>query len=708
MTLAATWGVRVASEAVSNEAKSVDRPANRLAREKSPYLLQHARNPVDWYPWGEEAFAKARAEGKPIFLSIGYSTCHWCHVMEREVFEDPAAGAYLKEHFVSIKVDREERPDVDRLYMAFVQATTGGGGWPLNVFLTPDLKPFFGGTYFPPEPRQGRPSFGQLTGRVVELWKERRTDIEASAEELTERLREMARHEAGNAYPAGMRELHGAGQTFLHEYDPVNGGFGNAPKFPRPSVPLFLLRYARRFSDETAKQAVFHTGERMAAGGIHDQLGDGFARYSVDEHWLVPHFEKMLYDNAQLLHLYVDSYLAGAGEGAARVARGIVRYVLRDMTDPEGGFLSAEDADSEGHEGKFHCWTLAEVKSVLSPEEAAVAIRHYGITESGNFEDHSHPKPLKDLNVLSVVSPVEGEKDRALLESARIKLMTVRDRRVRPHRDDKVLISWNGMMLGALARASVVLDEPEYRAAAERNVAFIRNRMWEAGTKTLHHRWRDGERDTVQLLDAYANLLGGLVDLYEATVDPRHLEFAVAVAESMMARFYDRESGGFWQTGVDTPHLLVRSKEDYDGAEPSGNSVAALALARLSVICGRPEWREAAEKTVRLFAQKLHQMPQAVPHLLLALDFLQQEPKRVVLVGDWSCGSTAALLKAAHGVFEPNRVILGNLGPVESFARTLPVNEEFTRAFCCTGNACQPPTRDRAVVRAFLEQRETM
>jgi uncharacterized protein YyaL (SSP411 family) len=691
---------------VSDDKKPEARPANRLVREKSPYLLQHAHNPVDWYPWGDEAFARAKAEGKPIFLSIGYSTCHWCHVMEREVFEDPAAGAFLKEHFISIKVDREERPDVDRLYMGFVQATTGGGGWPLNVFLTPDLKPFYGGTYFPPVPRQGRPSFSQLTGRVVELWKDRRGDIEASADELTGRLKAMAEHDAGNAFPAGQRELHGAGQAFLHEYDPVHGGFGGAPKFPRPSQPLFLLRYARRFADDTARKAVFHTCERMAAGGIYDQLGDGFSRYSVDERWLVPHFEKMLYDNAQLLQLYLDAHLAGAGEGAANVARGIVRYVLRDMTSEEGGFFSAEDADSEGHEGKFHCWTLAEVKSVLDPAEAAVVIRHHGITEAGNFEDHSHPQPLKQLNVLSVAAPVEGSSDRALLESARAKLIEVRNRRVRPHRDDKVLVSWNGMMLGALARASVILDAPGCRAAAERNAAFIRTRMWDPVTRTLHHRWRDGERDTVQLLDGYANLLGGMVDLYEATLDPRHLEFAVAVAESMMTRFYDREAGGFWQSGADTPHLLVRSKDDYDGAEPSGNSVAALALARLSVICSRKEWREAAEKTVRLFAQKLHQMPHAVPHLLLALDFLQQEPKRVVLVGDWTCGSTESLLKAAHSVFEPNRVILGNHGPVEAFARTLPVNEEYTRAFCCTGDACLPPTRDRKLVKEFLERRE--
>ncbi len=690
---------------MSTDNEKSKQPANRLAAEKSPYLLQHARNPVDWYPWGDEAFARAKAESKPIFLSIGYSTCHWCHVMEREVFEDAATGAFLKEHFISIKVDREERPDVDRIYMSFVQVTTGSGGWPLNVFLTPELKPFYGGTYFPPEPRHGRPSFRQLLDRIVELWSQRRADIEQSASELTGRLRSMAEHDPANAFPAGQRELHGAGQSILHEFDPVHGGFGGAPKFPRPSQPLFLLRYADRFADASARDAVILTCDRMAAGGMYDQLADGFARYSVDDRWLVPHFEKMLYDNAQLLQLYLDVHTLSGDGRHADVARGIVRYVLRDMTSPEGGFYSAEDADSEGHEGKFCCWTLDEVKALLTAAEATVAIRYFGITAAGNFVDHSHPKPLTGQNVLSISDPKLTEAEKILLTSARAKMLAVRERRVRPHRDDKVLVSWNGMMLGALARAGVILEEPTFLAAAVRNAEFIEKRMWDAGTRTLHSRWRDGQRDQVQILDAYANLLAGLTDLYEATLDPRRLQFALGVAEAMMTRFYDSAAGGFWQSASDTPHLLLRSKEDYDGAEPSGNSVAALALLRLSAICGRKDWHAAAEKTVRLFAQKLHQMPQAVPHLSMALDFLQQEPKRVVLVGDWTCGSTASLLLTSHRVFEPNRVILGNHGPVEEFARTLPVNEEFTRAFCCTGQACEAPTRDRKVVRAFLERR---
>jgi uncharacterized protein YyaL (SSP411 family) len=687
----------------TNATAGTPKHTNRLAQEKSPYLLQHQHNPVDWFPWGDAAFEKARKEDKPILLSIGYSTCHWCHVMERESFEDEATAKILNQHFVSIKVDREERPDVDKIYMTFVQATTGGGGWPLNVFLTPDLKPFHGGTYWPPEAKFGRPSFKQVLARVAELWKEKRSDLVESANDITGKLRSMAEHDAHNAFPAGERELHGAGQSFLHEYDSRHGGFGNAPKFPRPSQPLMLLRYAKRFGDAEAIKAVLHTCDAMAAGGMYDQLGGGFARYSVDEKWLVPHFEKMLYDQAQLVQLYLDVHLASGEARHAAVARDVIRYVLSDMTHPEGGFYSAEDADSEGHEGKFYCWTKDEVAKLLPPDEEKVAIRYFGITGSGNFEDHSHPKPLKKQNVLSIAEPKLGEAEKALLESAKQKLLAERAKRVRPHLDDKILASWNGMMLGAVARASVVLGDEDFKVAAEKNVAFIKTKLWDADKKSLANRWRDGHRDDVQLLDGYANLLAGVVDLYEATVDPRHLEFAVELTEAMLARFYDKDTGGFWQTTADAPHLLLRTKEDYDGAEPSGNSVAALALLKLAAICDHKDWREAAEKTIRLFAQKLHQMPQAVPHLLLALDFAVQEPKRIALVGDFSCGSTASLLRASHSVFAPHKVVLGNAGPVEEFTRTLPVNEEFTQAFCCTGSACQPPTRDKEKIREFLK-----
>jgi len=687
---------------VTNAPAVSPKHTNRLSQEKSPYLLQHAHNPVDWYPWGDAAFEKARREDKPILLSIGYSTCHWCHVMERESFEDEPTAAVLNRHFVAIKLDREERPDIDRIYMTFVQMTTGGGGWPLNVFLTPDLKPFYGGTYWPPQPKHGRPAFTQVLERVSELWKEKRADITESAEDITARLKSMADYDAHNAFPAGERELHGAGQSFLHEYDPRHGGFGGAPKFPRPSQPLFLLRYARRFGDADALKAVLQTCDAMAAGGMCDQLGGGFARYSVDEKWLVPHFEKMLYDQAQLLQLYLDAHLASGEARHADVARDIIRYVARDLTHPEGGFYSAEDADSEGKEGKFYCWTHEELSRLLTVEEFNVTTRYFGVTRGGNFVDHSDPDPLPNQNVLSLADPKLDEADHALLASAKAKMFAERAKRVRPHLDDKVLSSWNGMMLGAVARAYAILGDEEFKTLAERNLTFLQANLWDASAKSLSLRWRDGERDQVQILDGYANLLAGVTDLYEATLDPRHLEFAVQLAEAMIARFFDPEAGGFWQTSADVPHLLVRGKEDYDGAEPSGNSVAALVLLKLAAICDRKDWREVAEKTIRLFAQRLHQMPQAVPHLLLALDFALQEPKRVALVGDFTCGSTTALLRAAHGVFAPHKVVLGNAGPVEEFTRKLPVNQEFTQAFCCTGSACLPPTRDRQKVKEFL------
>src|SRR2546423_1652407 len=424
---------------------------NRLAREKSPYLLQHQYNPVDWHAWGEEAFSKARNENNPLFLSIGYSTCHWCHVMERESFESEETAKFLNEHFVSIKVDREERPDVDKIYMTFVQSSTGQGGWPLNVFLTPDLKPFFGGTYFPPDDRHGRSSFVQVLKQIQKLWETRHGDLTDSANQMHARLQEAATSGAVSNLLLTTEAIRKAGAMFKESYDPRHGGFGGAPKFPQPSQPQFLLRYARRFRDQDAIRMVLHTCDRMAAGGIHDQLGGGFARYSVDAEWLVPHFEKMLYDNAQLAQLYLDAYLVSGDARHADIARDILAYVLRDMSHPEGGFYSAEDADSEGHEGKFYCWTRGEVAKLLTPDEFKAATHYFGITEKGNFTDHSHPHPLPNQNVLNIVEPTLSDSAKALLTSAKAKMLAVRAKRVRPHLDDKVLASWNGLMLGAMA-----------------------------------------------------------------------------------------------------------------------------------------------------------------------------------------------------------------------------------------------------------------
>ena len=676
---------------------------NRLVREKSPYLLQHQYNPVDWHAWGEEAFAKARAENKPIFLSIGYSTCHWCHVMERESFENAQTAAYLNEHFVSIKVDREERPDVDKIYMTFVQSTSGGGGWPLSCFLTPDLKPFFGGTYFPPESKYGRASFLDVLKQIVKLWESRRDDLAESANQLHEKLEEIATTPGAGGLLLTPAVLTNAAALLKRMYDPRNGGFGDAPKFPQPSQPIFLLRYGTRFKDEEAVRMVLHTCERMAAGGIHDQLGGGFARYSVDAQWLVPHFEKMLYDNAQLANLYLDAFLASGDARHADTARDILDYVLRDMTHPEGGFYSAEDADSEGKEGKFYCWTRAEMSQLLTPEEFNVATLYFGVTEQGNFTDHSDPHPLPNQNVLSVVEKLDAS-DEPLLTSAKKKMFAARAKRVRPHLDDKVLASWNGQMLGAMARAGVVLGDEKYLAAAEKNAAFLRARLWDAKTGTLFHRWRDGERDSVQLQQAYAFLLAGMIELYEATLEPGHLDFAIALADGMMARFYDQDAGGFWQSAA-ASDLIMRVKEDYDGAEPSGNSVAVLALLKLGAITDRADYKEAAQKTFRLFGERLQNFPQAMPHMLLAFDFSLEEPKRVVITGDPTGPETRALLRAAHGVYQPGKVVLGTAGAVEEFAKTLPSKDGAT-VYLCTGTACQPPTREAEEIKKMLGKNE--
>jgi uncharacterized protein YyaL (SSP411 family) len=676
---------------------------NRLAREKSPYLLQHQHNPVDWYAWGDEAFAKARGENKPIFLSIGYSTCHWCHVMERESFESEDIGKYLNEHFVAIKVDREERPDVDKIYMTFVQATAGQGGWPLNVFITPDLKPFYGGTYFPPDNRHGRPSFLQALQNIQHLWETRREDLTNSAVHIHEKLEEaaVASNTASNLLLSADTLRH-AGSLFKGTYDPRHGGFGGAPKFPQPSQPRFLLEYARHFKDDEAIRMVLHTCDRMAAGGIHDQLGGGFARYSVDAEWLVPHFEKMLYDNAQLTQLYLDAYLISGDARHAEVARDILAYVLRDMTHPDGGFYSAEDADSEGQEGKFYCWTREELAKLLTPEEFKVAVHYFGITEKGNFTDHSHPHPLPNLNVLSIVEPKLTDPARALLASAKAKMLAVRAKRVRPHLDDKVLASWNGLMLGAMARAYSVLGDEAYRAAAQKNLAFLQTKLWDAKSKTLYHRWRDGERDNVQLLEGYAFLLSGVIDWYEATLEPKHLDFAIALAEVMLAKFYDTENGGFWQSPAGTKDLILRVKEDYDGAEPSGNSVAILALLKLGKITERKPYTEAAEKSLRLFASRLQQLPQAVPCMLQGLAFSLEEPRRAVVAGDPADPKTQTLLQAIHAVYQPHKVVLGNAGAVEEFARTLPA-KGGPLLYLCTGTACLPPTANPTKVKEMIK-----
>jgi len=675
---------------------------NRLANEKSPYLLQHAHNPVDWYPWGEEAFEKARKENKPIFLSVGYSTCHWCHVMERESFEKEEIGEYLNEHFVSIKVDREERPDVDNIYMTYVQATTGSGGWPMSVFLTPDRKPFYGGTYFPPESKFGRPGFLELLQRINELWTTRNDEILASADKMLAQIESHMAKESEQKPKLNPDILREAVMQMKRGYDPVNGGFGQAPKFPTPAVPIFVLRYGVRHNDQELIGMIKKTGDKMAAGGIYDHLGGGFSRYSVDASWLVPHFEKMLYDNAQLLDLYLDLFQVTGERRYAEVAHDIIRYLLNDMTNEGGGFYSAEDADSEGYEGKFYVWTQPELENLLSPEEYKVVARYYGVTAKGNFEDHSHPNPIPNQNVLSIVDPKLSDSERELLKSANVKIITERATRIRPHLDDKVLASWNGLMLGPVARAAVVLKEPTYRTVAEKNLAFLKSNLWDEKSKTLFHRWRDGERDKVQLLDGYSYLLNGIIELYETTLKTAHLEFAIQLADAMINRFYDSENGGFWQATSDADDLIIRVKEDYDGAQPSGNSVAILALLKLADITGQERFRDAGQKSLQFFADRMDRSPYGAAYMLQALDYWLDEPSRVVISGDAGGKKVTDLLYAVYSVYQPTKVVLSNSGPVEELARNIKDRDE-PEAYICTGQTCKPPTSDPVQIQQMLK-----
>lgn len=674
-------------------------PPNRLAKEKSPYLLQHAHNPVDWFPWGPEAFDAARQANKPILLSIGYSTCHWCHVMERESFTDPIIGAFLSKHFVSVKLDREERPDVDKIYMTAAQAMSLGGGWPLNVFLTPDLHPFYAGTYFPPRPLQGRPSFLQVLEHIASAWEKNMGQMKADAAGITAQLKHYITLEPDPALVLSKSILDRAAELFKKEYDPVNGGFGGAPKFPRPSQPAFLLAHAVHNGDPEGIDMVAKTCAAMRRGGIYDHLGGGFARYSVDSKWLVPHFEKMLYDNAQLIHLFLDVHLVTRHPDPLAVASETANYVLRDMTSPEGGFYSAEDADSEGKEGKFYCWTMAELRSILAPGEADILVRHFGVTEGGNFLDHSDPDPLPGQNVLSIVESNFSETERQSLAAGVAKLRSHRATRVRPHRDDKILASWNGMMLGALARMAAVTGSDIFLQAALRNARFIQAQLWDAASATLHNRWREGERDHAQLLEAYANVAEGLVDLYQATLDPEWLALSVDIANAMLIRFHDADEGGFWQSDGADPALILRIKDDYDGAEPSGNSVAAMACLKLARVTGDSRFDSAASKTLRLLADRLQGVPQAVPQLLRVLDFHLADPVRVV-IPTTNRDLRASQIRAAHNAYNPSRVVLGAVGPVANAAGFAAAHPDQVQI--CQGTVCLPPTSDPKSIEEAL------
>ena len=594
-----------------------DRPANRLVNETSPYLLQHAHNPVDWYPWGEEALSRAEAEDKPVLLSIGYSSCHWCHVMERESFENEAIARIMNENFISIKVDREERPDLDAVYMKAVQMMTGHGGWPMTVFLTPDRKPFYGGTYFPPEDRRGMPGFPRVLLSVARAFRERRDQIGADAEKV---IRELDRQIDLPPSEAGLCTsiLTTAAENLMRAYDDRNGGFGAAPKFP-PSMSLtFLLRAYVRTGNSAYLEASEKTLEKMAGGGIYDQLGGGFHRYSVDAQWLVPHFEKMLYDNALLVRIYLDAWLLTGKPLYRRIVEETLDYVLREMTSPEGGFYSSQDADSEGQEGKFFVWTEEEVKTALGEEEGELFCRYFDVSAYGNFEGVNVLNVPRAAQLVARMEDLSGERLLAVVARGREVLFRIRERRVKPSRDEKVLAAWNGLMLRSFAEAAAALDRADYRRAAERNAAFLLSQMKERGR--LLRSFRNGAARLNAYLEDYSFIVDGLISLYEATSASRWLEEATSLAETMVALFRDPESGGFHYTSIDHETLIQRPKDLYDNAIPSGNSASAYALTRLWRLTADERWADHARSVLEPAAEAMAAHPQAFGHLLCALD----------------------------------------------------------------------------------------
>ena len=686
---------------------------NRLSGEKSPYLLQHKDNPVDWFPWGEEAFTKAKQENKPIFLSIGYSTCHWCHVMERESFENEQIASLMNKYFVNIKVDREERPDVDKVYMTAVQTMVGQGGWPLSVFLTPDLKPFYGGTYFPPKDGYGRPGFPTMLGRINDVWQKERENVIHSSEELTASLQHRHYVDSKNT-DIDETILKRTYHQIAAGYDPKFAGFGSGPKFPRPVVFNFLFRYYYRTKDQEALRMSLTTLMAMANGGMYDHLGGGFHRYSVDGQWRVPHFEKMLYDQAQLVHSYLDAYQITNDEFFATVAKETLDYVLRDLTSSEGGFYSAEDADSvdpedpeQKNEGAFYVWKKSEIDGVLTPEESRVFCHYFMIEEAGNALSDPQQEFVRK-NILfapftheqtAQFCAMRVEKVITLLDAAKAKLFAARNLRTRPHLDDKILTSWNGLMIGAFARAGLIFSSDKYRKTAMDGASFIRSRMYDNEKQLLFRRYRDGEIKFEAHLDDYAFLISGLIDLYQSTFDLRWLQWADELMGRTIALFWDSSEAGFFDTSGKDPSILVRMKEPYDGAEPTGNAVAAMNLARLSRLTNNKSYKIYAESSLKYFCTLIFQSPQIMPHLMAAVEFHVTPPQHLILVpGDEK--SMAEFLFAASGKYLPhmNIVILRSessryFTEVFPFIRGL-TKTEVDMAYFCSSYVCQLPTHD--------------
>ena len=670
---------------------------NHLIQEKSPYLQQHAYNPVDWYPWCEEAFQKALRENKPVFLSIGYSTCHWCHVMEHESFEDEEVAKILNENFVSIKVDREERPDIDSVYMSACQALIGSGGWPLNLFLTPDGKPFYAGTYFPKAERIGNPGFSNILKKISNLWKENKESILASSEQVMKFLQDTTEITSGQLLTA--ETLRRAYEQLRDSFDILYGGFGSSPKFPTPHHYTFLLRYWKRTKDPNALEMVGKTLERMGMGGIYDQLGGGFHRYSTDEYWLVPHFEKMLYDQALMSMAYIEIFQSTGNRFNADMTRGIFDYVLRDLTSPEGGFYSAEDADSEGVEGKFYVWTPDEIIKTLGGNEGKIFCDYYDVSKEGNFEDKNILHADKPLDAFCKLEGLKPDEFRKMLKKSKEKLLVVREKRVRPHRDDKIITSWNGLMIAALAEGAQALGEPQYVIAAKRAADFIINNLRQKDG-TLMRRYCGGEVSNNGFLDDYANFVWGLLNLYEATFEVKYIKTAIEINEKMIEYFWDEKAGGFFLNGKNNEKLIVNTKEIYDGALPSGNSVALLNILRISHMTGNLNMEDMATQIIRNFADTINQYPSGYTQFLCGLDFAIGPVKEIIIAGEPDNPDTKKVLSEIWKRFIPEKVLLlhserdKTIEEIAGFVKEQKPIDGKTTVYICENYTCKTPTNN--------------
>ena len=681
---------------------------NRLAKESSPYLLQHKNNPVDWYPWGDEAFQKALELNRPIFLSIGYSTCHWCHVMEEESFEDEQVAQLLNDNFISIKVDREERPEIDHLYMTVCQAMTGKGGWPLTIIMTPDKYPFFAGTYFPKKGRMGRPGMIELLPAISDAWVNKKDELIQSANQIKKYLIDSNNKELGDQLNQSI--LTNTNSQFINRYDKTHGGFGTKPKFPSPHNLIYLLRYHNMSGDKTSLLMVEKTLQEMRLGGIFDHVGFGFHRYSTDTEWILPHFEKMLYDQAMLTLAYTEAYQITNNQLYKDTAEEILYYVQRNMTDKRGGFYSAEDADSEGEEGLFYLWTIDEIKNILSNVESELLINTYGLNKEGNYDDEATGNRT-EKNILYLKEPINNIELKNRLNQIIKKLYQARKKRIHPLKDDKILTDWNGLMIAAYAKAGDVFNSDDYIQQAEKSAQFILKNLTDNNGRLLK-RYRNGNAGVDAHLDDYAFFIWGLLELYEATFNVTYLSEAIQLSNIMVDEFWDVTNGGFFLGGENSEKLIVRAKTGYDGAMPSGNSVAAMNCSKLNRITGETKWAEISDKIFITFSNEIQQTPSGYASMVNAFLFNTDNPKEIVIVGSGKDSDTISAIEKIKSEYVPNKVIifkdtddeLNKLSPLAKWTVTQETIDEKTTYYICQDFACKIPTTDLDLALKFINE----